>query len=72
MDRLGPLAVDHQVEETLAIHRQEMDPSHHRHLQEEEAGQVVEEEVPEEGEMGSSRATHPLNLTEIVQRPIPL
>ena len=71
MDHLGPLAVDHQVEETLAIHRQGMDPSHHRRLQEEEAGQVVEEGAMEEG-MGSLRATHPQNLTEIVQRPTPL
>ena len=47
------LAVDHQVEETLAIHHQGMDLSHHHHLQEEEVGQVEEEEVPEEGEMGS-------------------
>ena len=71
MDRLGPLAVDRQVEETLAIRRQGMDPSHHRRLREEEAGQVVEEGATEEG-TGSLQATHPQNLTEIVQRPTPL
>ena len=69
-NRRSPQAVDRQVEETLAIRCQEMDPSHHRHLQE-EAGQVVEEGATEEG-MGSLRETHPQNLTEIVQRPIPL
>ena len=53
MDRLGPLAVDRQVEtlavdrqvEILAIRQVEWDPSHRRRLQEEEVGQAVEEEV---------------------------
>ena len=60
--------MDCQVEEILAICQTEEDPSHHCHLQEEEAGQVVEEGVQEVGEMGNLQATHPQNLTENAQK----
>ena len=60
-----------QVEEILAIRQMEENLSCHRHLQEEEVGQVVEEEAQEVG-MGSLQATHPQNLTETARKLMPL